>query len=230
MNKVPKFLFIAGVSIFLSSFVVTPASAKGGSTGPAAPVLSATVVECCHIDFTWTEASCSSITSYELHRNFGSSTNGAPTLKTVSPGCNLSAYDKTVNASTTYTYFLVAIAGASRSPNSNPVTITTTVCGAPTPPINLQINRDNSSCHKSLVSWANDSCQACTYTVERADDAAFTVNVVSYTTSNLSLTDSWLAAPNVKYYYRVKACNPSLLCSVWSTTSTFTTFSCTTTP
>jgi hypothetical protein len=123
-------------------------------------------------------------------------------------GTSVSYNDTAVVMGTTYTYRVKAVNGTFSSGYSNTATVLVALPGAPT---NFTVSAArNGTTDRVTLSWTPTApLNQSTFTIQRATDAAFTVNRTTFTVTGTttSLTQTGLAR-GLNLYYRIRADNP----------------------
>ena len=148
---------------------------------PAAPsALSATAISSSQINLSWAASSTSGVT-YTVY----SSANAIVT------GVTGTSYSVTgLNASTTYSYTVVAISSAGSSTASNPASATTQTATPPTAPSSLSASATSSS--QINLSWVASSTSGVTYTVYSSANAIATgLTATSYSVTGLNASTTY---------------------------------------
>ena len=191
---------------FMSTTVSSTSASIVIGTAPAAPTkLTATAALPTTINLAWTDNAINE-SSFVLQRSNG----GAYVTIATLPANTKTYADTSFALGATYTYRIAAVnlVGQSAYATSNTV-------AAPLPPtapsLFTGVNGTNNGTLRSVIlSWKDNSATETGFTIQRASNSAFTLNLNSVTTNAnvITLTQSNLTA-NTKYYYRIRANNAS---------------------
>jgi len=193
--------------------MMRPLVMTGTATTPLAAMgLTATVDSATRVTLNWTPASATNSaaeTGFKIERADGAGviTTAFTTLNTAGQG-STSYVDSTAAAGQAYTYRVVATNAAGDASSSNWVKVTTAVPGAP---FNFFATTTAKGVTPQSVTltWNEGSDNEAGFVVQRARNAAFTKDLVTFTVQEAnaaSYTDSTVA-PKTMYYYRVRAAN-----------------------
>jgi FtsP/CotA-like multicopper oxidase with cupredoxin domain len=129
-----------------------------------------------------------------------------------------------VAANTTYHYRVRATEGANTSPWSAPVSITAGAAASLAAPTNLTARIPPLPPLRVALAWTNNAPTATGFTIQRANDPAFTTGVLTINTTgpSTSYVNVYGVAANTTYYYRVLATQGASM-SPWSATVSITT-------
>ena len=178
---------------------------------PAAPSnLTATIASATQVNLSWTDNS-NNETGFAVWRsvNAAAATQIATVTRTPAQGTAMGGavtYNNTgVAVGNTYAYYVTALTATDASAASNTATVTLAL---PTIPINLAAVRNPAT--QVVLTWANTSASAASFTVQRATNATFGAGLATLTPAPGPNATSFIdttAVAATTYYYRVRANN-----------------------
>ena len=185
----------AGSLVPVTSYAGTGTCA---TTAPAAPSGLAAVNEAPQgsspnpsVALTWNASTTPNVT-YTIYRGTGS---GTPT--SIQTGVTTTSYiDTTGIASTSYTYYVVAVSGTTPSSPSNQATLTTGAAQV-APPTNLT---GTASATQINLSWTASTTSGVTYTVDRATGSGSATSIKTGLTSTTFADTTVVSGTTYTYY------------------------------
>lgn len=188
-----------------------PVAATTNGTPPAPTALTAVLSNGLRIDLSWSDNSGSEI-GFRIERATVTNNVPGPFAPVGTVGPNVTVFSDTKIAPlTTYAYRVVAFNNLGSSLPSNTVTVTTPLA-PPNAPSTLKATPSPISPNPPTVTltWRDNSLNETNFIIRRAEDAAFSVGLTSFTVAaNTIRYIDRTVLPKTTYYYQVLATNAS---------------------
>lgn len=191
------------------------ATTQAPSTTPPS-ALSATAVSSSQINLAWTASTSAGVT----YTVYSSGSGGGPAIAS---GVTATSYSVTgLNASTAYSYTVVAVSSNGTSAPSNTASATTQAAAVTTPAAPFGLSASPASASQINLSWQPSSTSGVTYTVYLGTVSGATTTLVASGITGQNYSVSGLP-DNTAYFFTVKAVSSGGVPSAASNQATATT-------
>ena len=209
---------VAAVNLISGKSLYSNTATLSVPGSPWAPTSLAAVIQAGpKVSVTWAD-NASNETGFTVQR---SDSGGAYTTVATLPANTASFTDIRVFVGGSYAYQVCAFNQTGASPWAGPATVGLFLPAAPSG-LAATVSRTAAGPDTVTLNWVDNASNETGFTIQRATNAAFTANLITYSVAANVTTYSNAVAHGQTYYYRVRAANV-LGASGWSNTATVTT-------